>query len=80
MNIHLVSFEDGITATGFRKFAAYAERINSDTHVSYVGTQSYRSLWKSFTRGMGNARPFDDAKWTASLNRSPGPTSSASRA
>jgi radical SAM superfamily enzyme YgiQ (UPF0313 family) len=62
MKIHLVSFEDGITATGFRKFAAYAERINSDTHVSYVGTQSYRSLWKSFTRGMGNARPFDDGE------------------
>lgn len=60
MNINLVSFEDGITATGFRKFAAFAERINPQTKVFYVGTKSYRSLWKSFSRGMGDTRPFTD--------------------
>jgi len=29
MRINLVSLEDGITATGFRKFAAYAEKLNA---------------------------------------------------
>jgi len=60
MKIHLASFEDGITATGFRKVAAFIERLNPDTRTFYVGTNSYRSLWKSFSRGMGNARPFGD--------------------
>ena len=60
MKIHLVSLEDGITATGFRKFAAYAERLNRDTRTFYVGTQRYRSMWKSFLRKMGETRQFDD--------------------
>ena len=60
MKIHLVSLEDGITATGFRKFAAYAEKINPDTRTFYVGTQRYRSVWKSFTRKMGETRAFGE--------------------
>lgn len=62
MKIHLVSLEDGITATGFRKFAAFAEQINPDTKVFYVGTHRYRSLLKSLTRRMGDTRAFDDAQ------------------
>ncbi len=58
MKIHLVSLEDGITATGFRKFAAYAEKINADTRTFYVGTQRYRSMWKSFARKVGEGRAF----------------------
>src|SRR5437763_16280856 len=58
MKIHLVSLEDGITATGFRKFAAYAEKINPDTRTFYVGTQRYRSMWKSFARKVGEGRSF----------------------
>jgi anaerobic magnesium-protoporphyrin IX monomethyl ester cyclase len=58
----MVSLEDGITATGFRKFAAYVERLNTDTKIFYVGTNSYRSLWKSFTRGMGDAQSFGPAE------------------
>ncbi|HET8797350.1 MAG TPA: radical SAM protein [Thermoanaerobaculia bacterium] len=58
MKIHMVSLEDGITATGFRKMAAYVERANPDTRCFYVGTNSYRSLWKSFSRSMGNAVQF----------------------
>jgi radical SAM superfamily enzyme YgiQ (UPF0313 family) len=58
MKIHLVSLEDGITATGFRKFAAYAEKINADTRTFYVGTQRYRSMWKSFARKVGETRAF----------------------
>jgi anaerobic magnesium-protoporphyrin IX monomethyl ester cyclase len=60
MKIHLASFEDGITATGFRKVAAYIERLNPETRVFYVGTNSYRSFWKSFSRRMGNVRPFGE--------------------
>jgi anaerobic magnesium-protoporphyrin IX monomethyl ester cyclase len=65
MKIHLVSLEDGITATGFRKFAAFAERLNPDTKVFYVGTHRYRSLLKSLTRRMGDTRAFDDAQLDA---------------
>src|SRR5438105_9833278 len=60
MKIHLASFEDGITATGFRKVAGFIERLNPETRVFYVGTNSYRSLWKSFSRRMGTARPFGE--------------------
>lgn len=58
MKIHMVSLEDGITATGFRKMAAFVERVNPDTRLFYVGTNSYRSFWKSFSRKMGNALTF----------------------
>jgi anaerobic magnesium-protoporphyrin IX monomethyl ester cyclase len=58
MKINIVSLEDGITATGFRKIAAYVEKLNSDTHVFYVGTRNYRSLGKYFTRKIGNSRDF----------------------
>jgi len=60
MRINLVSLEDGITATGFRKFAAYAEKLERETRVFYVGTQRYRSLWKSFLRKAGETRTFSD--------------------
>jgi radical SAM superfamily enzyme YgiQ (UPF0313 family) len=62
MKIHMVSLEDGITATGFRKIAAFVERLNRDTRVFYVGTRRYRSLWKSFTRETGSTRAFSDAE------------------
>jgi radical SAM superfamily enzyme YgiQ (UPF0313 family) len=62
MRIHLVSLEDGITATGFRKIAAYVEKLNAETNVFYVGTQRYRSLWKSFVRKMGETRSFGGAE------------------
>ncbi|HEX8619652.1 MAG TPA: radical SAM protein [Thermoanaerobaculia bacterium] len=58
MKIHMVSLEDGITATGFRKMAAYVEHLVPDTRLFYVGTNSYRSFWKSFSRKMGNAVQF----------------------
>ena len=62
MKIHIVSFEDGITATGFRKIAAYVEKLNEDTRVFYVGTRNYRSLGKYFTRKIGNSREFTPAQ------------------
>jgi anaerobic magnesium-protoporphyrin IX monomethyl ester cyclase len=53
MRIHMVALEDGITATGFRKIAAYVERLEPDTKVFYVGPHSFRSLWKSISRRGG---------------------------
>lgn len=60
MRINLVSLEDGITATGFRKIAAYVERLNRDTHVYYVGTKRYRSLSNSLFRRMGGGEFRDE--------------------
>src|SRR5438045_121878 len=60
MKISMISLEDGITATGFRKIAAYVERLNPDTSIHYVGTRRYRSLWKSFVRKMGDIADFTD--------------------
>lgn len=60
MKIHMVSFEDGITATGFRKMTGFVEKLEPETRTFYVGTNSYRSFWKSFTRRMGNVTEFSD--------------------
>jgi anaerobic magnesium-protoporphyrin IX monomethyl ester cyclase len=53
MKIALLSLEDGITATGFRKMASFVERINPDTTIYYVGTNAYWSVAKSIVRGAG---------------------------
>lgn len=58
MKIHLVSLEDGITAIGFRRMAAFVEQINPDTRVFYVGTRRYLSISKLVWRTMGEARSF----------------------
>jgi radical SAM superfamily enzyme YgiQ (UPF0313 family) len=57
----MVSLEDGITAMGFRKIAAYMERLEPETRVFYIGTNSYRSFWSYFTRRNGGAVEFTDA-------------------
>jgi anaerobic magnesium-protoporphyrin IX monomethyl ester cyclase len=62
MKIHIVSLEDGITALGFRKMAAYVERLNADTKVFYVGTNTYRSFSRTFRREVGSAHEFTDAE------------------
>lgn len=58
MKINMVSLEDGIVALGFRKMAAYMERINPDTKTFYVGLPRYRSMWKSFKRTGGDVPKF----------------------
>jgi anaerobic magnesium-protoporphyrin IX monomethyl ester cyclase len=60
MKIHMVSLEDGIIALGFRKMAAFMERINPDTKTFYVGLPRYRSMWKSFTRTLGDRPTFSE--------------------
>lgn len=58
MKIHMVSLEDGITAIGFRRMAAFVQQLNVDTRVFYVGTRRYLSLSKLIFRTMGQPRSF----------------------
>ncbi len=44
MKIKLVSLEDGITSSGFRRMAAYVSRLNVDTETCYVSTAQYRTI------------------------------------
>jgi anaerobic magnesium-protoporphyrin IX monomethyl ester cyclase len=58
MKIHMVSLEDGITAIGFRRMAAFVQQINPGTRVFYVGTRRYLSLSKLIFRTMGQPPSF----------------------
>ena len=53
MRVKLVSLEDGTTATGFRKFAAYAAQINEDTTSYYVSTSRWASITGAIKGTMG---------------------------
>lgn len=53
MRIKLVSLEDGTTATGFRKFAAYAAQLNDDTTSHYVSTSRWASITGAIKGTMG---------------------------
>ena len=52
MRIGMVCLEDGITSCGFRKMAAYVERLNPDTEAFYVTTSRYRGI-RTAIRGLG---------------------------
>ena len=55
MRIELVSLEDGTTACGFRKFAAYATRINPDTtHELRVHASAGRRVRDAIRGTMGD--------------------------
>jgi hypothetical protein len=49
----LVCLEDGITSCGFRKLAAYAERLHRGTESHYVSTRSYRTVRAAVSGKMG---------------------------
>jgi radical SAM superfamily enzyme YgiQ (UPF0313 family) len=55
MKIRLVCLEDGITSCGFRKIAAYAERIHPGTRSCYVSTTNYRSIRTAIRGNLGGA-------------------------
>ena len=58
MKIRMVCLEDGIMSCGFRKIAAFAERINADTRSYFVSTNHFGGL--KFLRGhLGGAAVFD---------------------
>src|ERR1700747_2014796 len=58
MKIHMVSLEDGITAIGFRRIAAFVQQLNADTRVCHVGTRRYLSPSKLIFRTMGETQSF----------------------
>jgi anaerobic magnesium-protoporphyrin IX monomethyl ester cyclase len=65
MRIRMVCLEDGIISCGFRKMAAWVERLNPDTRACYVSTSNYRSLVRALTgttasRGMLDPEAVDE--------------------
>lgn len=54
MKIALVSLEDGITACGFRKFAARAAELNADTTTYYVSTSRWMTVRGAIKGTMGD--------------------------
>ena len=60
MRIRMVSLEDGITACGFRKMAAYVVRLNDDTEAFYVTTQRYKSVRGAITGARGGGGELSD--------------------
>jgi radical SAM superfamily enzyme YgiQ (UPF0313 family) len=61
MDIRLVSLEDGTTATGFRKFAAYAAELNADTKTYYVSTSRWATVRGAINGTMGGKAELSDA-------------------
>jgi anaerobic magnesium-protoporphyrin IX monomethyl ester cyclase len=61
VKIGMVSLEDGITACGFRKMAAYAARIHPDTQAFYVTTtHQYKSVRNALNGSRGTGADLDD--------------------
>jgi anaerobic magnesium-protoporphyrin IX monomethyl ester cyclase len=60
MRVKLVSLEDGTTASGFRKFAAYAERINAETTTHYVSTARWATIRAAIAGTMGDQADMSD--------------------
>jgi radical SAM superfamily enzyme YgiQ (UPF0313 family) len=54
VRIKLVSLEDGITASGFRKFAASATRLRPQTSTHYVSTTRWASIRAAITGTLGD--------------------------
>jgi radical SAM superfamily enzyme YgiQ (UPF0313 family) len=55
MKVSLVCLEDGITSCGFRKLAAYAERVHPGTRSCYVSTGNYRSIRSAIRGSLGGS-------------------------
>ena len=53
MRVKMVCLEDGVTSCGFRKMAAYVERLHPGTESCYISTERYRSV-RAAVRGMGD--------------------------
>jgi anaerobic magnesium-protoporphyrin IX monomethyl ester cyclase len=61
MRISMVSLEDGITACGFRKMAAYVARLNPETDSYYVTTTAgYKSITSAITGARGTSGDLTD--------------------
>lgn len=62
MRIELVSLEDGTTATGFRKFAAYAKELHPGTRTNYVSTNRWATVRNAVKGTMGDKAELSDAE------------------
>ena len=60
MQIKLVSLEDGTTACGFRKFAAYAQRRDPQTTTHYVSTARWATIRAAIAGTMGGEAELGD--------------------
>ncbi len=60
MRIKLASLEDGITASGFRKFAASATRMRPSTTTHYVSTTRWASIRSAIAGTMGDSTDLTD--------------------
>ena len=61
MHIAMVSLEDGITACGFRKMAAYVGRVNGGVDSYYVTTTAeFKSLKSALTGRRGSSTELSD--------------------
>lgn len=60
MRIQLVCLEDGITSCGFRRMAAYAERLHPGVESCYVTTQRYLGVRTALKGSVGAGRLGDD--------------------
>lgn len=58
----MVCLEDGIIATGFRKFTGLAERVVPNTGTYYVSSKGYLSAWKTLTRKFGEVPEYTDSE------------------
>ena len=61
MRVKMVCLEDGITSCGFRKMAAYVERLHPGTESCYISTERYRSV-RAAVRGMGDRAVVSDTQ------------------
>jgi anaerobic magnesium-protoporphyrin IX monomethyl ester cyclase len=60
MKIKLLTIEDGLNNTGFRKLAAYVKAIHDDTDIYYVVTGNVRSFsYHLMTKGANALTPQD---------------------
>lgn len=69
MRIQLVCLEDGITSCGFRKLAAYAERLHPGTESCYVSTRSYRTVRAALSGAMGTLPTLHDQEQVEAIAR-----------
>ncbi len=60
MRIKLASLEDGITASGFRKFAATAASLRPETTTHYISTTRWASIRGAIAGTMGDSTDLPD--------------------
>lgn len=59
MRVRMVCLEDGIYCCGFRKMAAYVERLNPDTRTCYVSTNRWATVWRALMGQVGAGGDLD---------------------